>query len=382
MSKEAKKLGHEVRLITSDANQFSSYPETGKRYNYENQDGVDIIWLKTKKYKRTASIDRLLSWIDFEWKLFRMPLKNLAKPEVVIVSSLSIFTIIYGYYLKKKFNSFLVFEIRDIWPLTLIEEGGFSKWHPLSIIIGVIEKFGYLNADLIVGTMPRLEQHVQNRGITNKTVFCSPLGFEPDNYPEEDLSLNNPFDQLFPENKVIIGYAGSMGLSNGLDIFIEAIKAMNSYPNIHFLLVGSGDFKKKYQYMLHENKNVTFIQRIEQNHVKYFLSKCDLLYLSTLDSKVWDFGQSMNKVVEYMLAGKPIIAKYSGFPSMINESACGVLVNTKNPEELRDVFLEFSKLSKEELRQIGENGRKWIFENRTYTKLAKEYLEKIELLRC
>ena len=65
---------------------------------------------------------------------------------------------------------------------------------------------------------------------------------------------------------------------------------------------------------------------------------------------------------------------------MINESACGVFVNTQNPEELRDVFLEYSKLSKDKLRQIGENGRKWIFENRTYSKLAMEYFEKIDSL--
>ena len=358
LAKEAKKLGNQVCLITSDSNHFTSIPETEKVYNYENQDTVDIIWIKTKKYKKTASIDRILSWLDFEWKLFNMPLKKVGKPDVVIISSLSIFTILYGYYLKKKFNSFLVFEIRDIWPLTLIEEGGFSKWHPLSLIIGFIEKFGYRNSDLIVGTMPNLKQHVINRGISNKPVFCSPLGFDPKNYKGEDIFFNQLFQNLVPENKIVIGYAGSMGISNGMEIFIEAIRSMNMFQNIHFLLVGSGDLKEKYQKKLYENINVSFLPRIEQNQVKYFLSTCDLLYLSTQDSKVWDFGQSMNKVVEYMLAAKPIIASYNGFPSMINEANCGVFVSTRNPEELRDVFLEYSKLSKNELRQIGENGRK------------------------
>ena len=301
LAKEMQKLGNDVRLITSDANHFTSIPNTDNIYNYECQERVDITWIKTKKYKKTASIDRILSWLDFEWKLFRMPLKTMIKPDVVIVSSLSIFTILYGYFLKKRFKIFLVFEIRDIWPLTLIEEGGFSKWHPLSLIIGYIEKFGYKNSDLIVGTMPNLKQHVLNMRITNKPVFCSPLGFEPNNYKGEDISLNNPFQNLIPENKIVIGYAGSMGISNGMQIFIEAIRIMNVYENIHFLLVGSGDLKEKYQKLLCENTNVSFLPRIEQNQVKYFLSTCDFLYLSTQASKVWDFGQSMNKVVEYML---------------------------------------------------------------------------------
>jgi glycosyltransferase involved in cell wall biosynthesis len=380
LAKEAKKIGNDVRLITSDANHFTSIPITGKLYNFEHHEGVDITWIKTKKYKKTASIDRILSWLDFEWKLFRMPLKKVSKPDVVIVSSLSIFTILYGYYLKKKFKSFLVFEIRDIWPLTLIEEGGFSKWHPLSLIIGYVEKFGYRNSDLIVGTMPNLKQHVLNKGITNKPVFCSPLGFEPNNYIEEDLSQNNPFDKLIPEDKVIIGYAGSMGISNGLDIFIEAIKSMNSYTNIHFLLVGSGDLKEKFQNSLSENTNVTFLPRIEQNNVKYFLNICDILYLSTLSSKVWDYGQSMNKVVEYMLAAKPIIATYTGFPSMINEANCGIFLNTTNYQDLINTFLKYAQMSNIDRVALGKNGRNWIFENRMYNKLASSYLEIISEL--
>jgi glycosyltransferase involved in cell wall biosynthesis len=377
LARETKKLGNQVLLITSDSNHFTSIPETGKVYNYECQDSVDIVWIKTKKYTTTASIARVLSWFDFEWKLFRMSIANLTKPDVVIVSSLSIFTIFYGYYLKKKYKTFLVFEIRDIWPLTLIEEGGFSKWNPLSLFIGFVEKFGYRNSDLIVGTMPNLQEHVNNIGFSNKPVFCSPLGFDPENYSERDLSINNPFININTGDKILIGYAGSMGLTNGLDIFIETIKSMNSCSNIHFLIVGSGDLKEKYQAELAHYENVTFLPRIEQKQVKYFLDSCDILYLSTQNSKVWKYGQSMNKIVEYMLAAKPIIATYNGYPSMINEADCGIFVKSSSPSELKSVFLEYASFSKTDLQKIGEKGRIWIYENRTYSKLAKDYFDKI-----
>ena len=140
LAREIEKLGNKVKLITSDSNHFTNIPNTRKVYNNEHQEGVDITWIKTKKYKKTASFARILSWFDFERRLFFMKLDPTEKPDVVIVSSLSIFTVVYGYFLKKKFKSFLVFEIRDIWPLTLIEEGGFSKWHPLSLIMGFIVK--------------------------------------------------------------------------------------------------------------------------------------------------------------------------------------------------------------------------------------------------
>ena len=378
--KEFIKLGHNATLITSDSNHFSSYPETSEIYNYEIVENVPLYWLKTKKYIKTASIDRVLSWFDFEMKLFKMDLNKIEKPDVVLVSSLSIFTILYGYFLKKKFNSFLVFEIRDIWPLTMTEEGGFSKWHPLVLLIGFIEKFGYKKADLIVGTMPRLNLHVKSILGYEKPFHCSPLGFDPANYKEEIIG-NNPFDKVFPKNKVIVGYAGSMGITNALEPLIETIKLLKDNEYIHFMLVGSGDLKANFEQELKNCKNVTFLPRIGQNEVKYFLQKCDILYLSTKDSKVWDYGQSMNKVVEYMLASKPIIASYTGYPSMINEANCGYFENTSNAKDLKDKILSIVNLSEQERKNLGINGKKWIYENRQYSNLAKQYINKIEELR-
>lgn len=114
LAKEFVKLGHTVRILTSDANHFGNFPETDKIYNEEEQDGVKIGWLKTKKYTVTASFKRIISWFDFERRLFTLNRKNFEKPDVVIVSSLSIFSIVFGYYLKKKYKPILVFEIRDI----------------------------------------------------------------------------------------------------------------------------------------------------------------------------------------------------------------------------------------------------------------------------
>lgn len=376
LAREFVKLGHKATLITSNSNHFSTYPHTRKIYNFETVENVHLCWIKTKKYIKTASIARVLSWLDFERKLFELDLKKIDKPDVIIVSSLSIFSIIYGYYLKRKFKSFLVFEVRDIWPLTMTEEGGFSKWHPLVILIGVIEKFGYKKADLVAGTMPRLNLHVKNILGYEKPFHCSPLGFDPVNYKEK-LIDNNPFDETFPKNKIIIGYAGSMGITNALEPFIETIKLLKDDKNIHFMLVGSGDLKSTFQKQLKECANVTFLPRIGQNEVKYFLQKCDILYLSTKDSRVWDYGQSMNKIVEYMLASKPIIASYTGYPTMINEAGCGYFVNTSNANDLKEKFLNLINLDDSRRRELGKNGKKWIYENRQYSKLAKEYIDKI-----
>jgi len=380
LTKEFIKLGHNAILITSDSNHLATFPETDKKYNREEISNVPVYWVKTKKYNKTASISRILSWLDFEIKLFSFPKNNLPKPDVVLVSSLSLFSIVYAYYLKKKFRAFLVFEIRDIWPLTMTEEGGFSRWHPLVLLLGMIEKFGYKHSDLIVGTMPKLDLHIKNVLGYERRFFCSPLGFEPDKYKPDIDQGKNPFDEMFPSNKIVIGYAGSMGLTNALEPFIGAIELLKDVSEIHFMLVGGGDLRADFEAKLIGCNNVSFLPRMPQKQVKYFLDKCDILYLSTKDSKVWEYGQSMNKVVEYMLAAKPIIASYTGYQSMLDEADCGVFIKTTVPIDVKNAIVNMVNLESPERIKMGEKGRAWIFSHRQYSVLAKQYIDEINKL--
>lgn len=373
-------LGHRTVLITSDANHSACYPKTAKVYNREELDGVEICWIRTKKYVKTASIARVLSWLDFERRLFGMKLDTFPKPDVVLVSSLSIFTVLYGLYLKRRFGVPLAFEVRDIWPLTMTEEGGFSKWHPLALLMGMVEKTGYRNADLIVGTMPKLDLHVHNVLGYKRPFFCAPLGFDPQNGTDAS-GVEHRFTHDFPKNKIIIGYAGSMGITNALHSFIGAIKLLQEHTNLHFMLVGGGDLRSQFEEELRDCHNVTFLPKIQQTEIDAFLRQCDIVYLSTKESRVWDYGQSMNKVVEYMRAGRPILANYSGHPSMINEAQCGRFLRGATAEQVKEAILSFIALGQEELRRMGERGKSWVNQRRSYPVLARAYAERLAALR-
>ena len=171
-----------------------------------------------------------------------------------------------------------------------------------------------------------------------------------------------------------------MGISNALTNFIGCIKELSEYENIHFVLVGSGDLKDKYKEQLTNNNNVTFVRRIDSKEVQSFLQYCDILYLSTHDSKVWLYGQSMNKLVEYMMAAKPIIASYSGYQSMLNESNAGKFVPSNDIVSLKNTIIEYASMPPELRKHMGDKGRTWILKNRSYSHLAQDYLEKIESL--
>lgn len=372
--------GNSITIISSDSNHLAKFKTFKNKYNFEVIHGIKTIWIKTLKYKGTVSFKRVLSWLDFEWKLFWMNKKAIEHPDVIIVSSLSLLTILNGVLLKKKFNAKLIFEIRDIWPLTLTEEGGFSNSNPFVKILSGLEKWGYLNSDLVVGTMPNLEQHVIN--VTNKRINCKcvPFGFELQQYESDEAGNTSHEDFFIPKDKFVIGYAGSIGLSNGLGTLINVIKKLNYDENIYFVIVGDGGLRERYIETLKDCKNVLFINRVERQKVRLVLAKCNLLYFSSLKSKVWDFGWSPNKLIDYMISGKPVLASYSGFPSMVNEAGSGVFVPSEDEVSLIKAIKELASRPASDLIEMGKKGKQWLIENRQWYILADNYLSIIEKL--
>jgi glycosyltransferase involved in cell wall biosynthesis len=366
--------GYEFEVITSDSNHGSSLQHNMQAVELVTIDEVRYRVIRTIKYRRSSSIARVISWFDFDLKLFRY-CRHMA-PDVVVISSLSLTSIIFGIFLKWWHGSCLVFEVRDIWPLTMTEEGGFSRFHPLVLYLRFIELWGYRRADLIVGTMPNLKQHVIESGVQkpDSAFHTCGIGVAPERAGEvEPFSFTLELEAL-AKKRTIIGYCGSIGLTNNLHDFVDYMERCQR-DDLVFIIAGDGADRKQFQSRLEGRDNVVFLGRIAPGQVQGFLRCCDILFLSTLASKVWDYGQSMNKVVDYMLAAKYIVAQYTGYPSFINDAECGVFTDAAGLTECLDAAIDMPRATRD---AAGMAGRQWLLENQSYDALARDYLKKIE----
>src|SRR5690606_5802212 len=216
----------------------ASVPTFKGAYNFKKIDGLTLCWVKTLKYSSAKSLRRILSWLHFEWQLFWLPKKCLAPPDVVIVSSLSLLTILNGFWLRRKYGCRLVFEVRDIWPLTITEEGGFSRRNLLVKGLALIERLGYKYADEIVGTMPNLQEHVRHVLGYDREVWCVPMGIGPDAMADLMEVPQDYKSRYLKKGKFTIAHVGSIGISNALDVFMRCAESLVDNEKIHFLLVG------------------------------------------------------------------------------------------------------------------------------------------------
>jgi glycosyltransferase involved in cell wall biosynthesis len=372
--KEFKKLGNNVTVISSDSNNLVELPVFTTPVTILEQEGIKLVWLKTTKYTVAKSIKRILSWFHFEMNLFRLDKRLFDNPDVIVVSSLSLLTVLNGIYLKRKYGCRVVFEVRDIWPLTITEEGGFSKSNIFVRFLGYIEKLGYLKLDAIVGTMPNLEEHVINVLGEKKIVNCIPMGISQEqlnSFAEVSVTYVHKY---LSSNKFKIVHAGTIGITNALDTFFEAATKMGNAKGVEFIIVGDGPLKQHYIEKYGHLKNVIFAPRVYKTEVLSVLKQCDLVYFSVHKSEVWKYGQSLNKVIDYMLSGKPILASYTGYPSMVNEANCGTFVPAGDVDKLVSEINRYSNIPLIQRNEIGSRGIQWLLSHRDYKVLAKEYM--------
>jgi glycosyltransferase involved in cell wall biosynthesis len=374
LMKELAAMGHKVTIITSDSNQLAAPPHLETGYLFQQVDGIELCWVRTMKYSVAKSARRILSWLHFEWRLLWLPKHKLSKPDVIVVSSLSLLTVLNGLWWRVRYKCRLVFEVRDIWPLTITEEGGFKPSNPFVWGLGQIERLGYKYADAIVGTMPNLGEHVHQVLGYPKSVQCIPMGVDAAVFASPEPLPADYVDTYLPKGKFVVAHVGSIGITNALDTFLKCAQAMQDQPNIHFLVVGDGGLRESYQKKYAHLDNLSFGPKVPKAMVQSVLAKCDLLYFSVHVSKVWQYGQSLNKVIDYMMAGKPVVASYTGYPSMINEANCGTYVPAGDVPALRQEVELYAQMDSKERQLIGARGKAWLLENRSYPKLAKKYL--------
>lgn len=378
LAKEFVKKGCGVVIFSgSFSHVYSNPPLVAGRTKKETIDGIKYCWIKTPKYSRSQSLGRIFNAFVYVLRLFLINKKEYGKPDVIIVTSPTPFSIINGYYYKKKFNARLIFEVRDIWPLTLIEIGSISRNHPFVLFTQFFENFSYKVSDFVVSVLPNSKKHMMAHGMKEEKFVHIPNGIDV-----EEVCDANAFDfqvsNLVPENKFIVMYAGKIGLSNALEYFFYSIEKLREYENIHFVVAGGGSEKQRYISFVNEKKleNITFLDPVKKEQVPSLLALADIFFIGWHKNNLYKYGISANKIFDYMYAGKPIIHSVQiEANDSVKETGAGISVEPENPDAIANAVLQLYNMSEKDRIEMGKRGREYILLNHTYEKLAEKYLQ-------
>jgi glycosyltransferase involved in cell wall biosynthesis len=388
-ARQLVKQGHRVTIFASSFSHRTRKEErlTGKRrHREENIDGVGFIWIKTLPYYGGNDWRRVLNMLSYACRAGRVGLRRQERPDVILASSPHPFAGLTGYILSRIKKAGFIFEVRDLWPRTLVDIGGYKEKSLTVRLLGVLERFLYRKARRIVVLQPGAPQYIARLGIPADKVVFIPNGVSPELFSASGARLPKKLEKLISvlksEGKLVVAYTGAHGIANALDTIIEAAKLMQDrgIDKVHFLMVGEGPEKKRLIAKAKEWRldNISFHEPIPKGAIPGLLRASDIAVLSWRKSRLYEYGISANKLWDYMMCAKPIVWAINTLVDPVVKANCGITVPAEDPEEMAQAIVKLCGLSDNERREMGKRGHKYAMKYHSIPVLTDRLLEVVQ----
>ena len=382
LAREWVKQGHQVTIVGATFSHLRlKNPHIVNDYTIEAIEGIRYIWFKTPAYG--GAIARIKNMLVFTRKLYKYSKKLVEdiKPDLVIASSTYPLDNYPANNIAKMAGAKYTYEIHDIWPLSPMLIGGYSKWHPFIMVMQKAEDFAYKHVDKVVSLLWNAEGHCKEHGLAPGKFVCVPNGYFPEEWTEETFNLDIPqehqkvFDSL--KGKITVGFAGGFAASGAVITLVKSAAVLKDRGDIHFVLIGKGPEKSSYEQVINDQDltNASILPSVPKKLIPAINKHFDIAYLGGLHSELHQYGTSYNKMTDYMLCSLPIVQSVDEPGSVVERVGCGIRVEAENVEALADAIVRLANMTPGERKKMGVKGKAYVEENLPWSKLAEDFLK-------
>jgi glycosyltransferase involved in cell wall biosynthesis len=373
--------GRRAAVITASFHHLLDSPRAA---GVERIGGVTYDFLRVPAYGgnglgRLANMAALTA--QLAWQADRLAREH-GQPELVIASSPHPYAFLAARRLARRFGARCVFEVRDLWPLSLVELAGVAPTHPLVRFTAWLERSAYENADAVVSLLPGTLEYMQSSGLDPKRWRYIPNGIElhqqeTDGPDSEAAALARRWSA---EAGPVIVYAGALGRPNHVETLVRAMALLPPEHSARCIILGRGELQEELSRMIESaglGPRVRLFGQLPKAAALRVLREADAGYISLRPEPIFRFGVSPNKLFDYMQVGLPVIFAVRAGNDPVREAGCGISIDPADPEAIANAIDAFTRMSAVERRHLGERGRAWVRERHGYERLAQSYLELI-----
>ena len=364
-AKILQERGYKVILITASTihNNDINLIEDKSLYIEKEYEGLKFIHIRCSNYKGSG-LKRIVNLYQFQSR-FNNVMKHFELPDIIVAD---VNCINYRGILKfaKKNKVPFVSEIRDLWPLSIVEYKNISEKNPIIKYLYLQEKRMYKLSDALIFSMEGGRQYIIDKKWQNKVnldkIFNINNGIDTA-LQEKQKKEFTVEDEDLSSDKFKVVYTGSIREANSVDKIVKAAEILKNQKDIQFLIYGDGDLKKELEEYCLKNKleNIKFKGRVKKEYLPFIISKCSLCILTYKNVQAWKYGGSQNKLFDYMISGKPVVSNIKMNYSLIERYKCGIEIGSDNPEDISKSIKQIYELPKEEYNQMcinAQNGAK------------------------
>lgn len=365
---------HEVTVVTGFPWYNVEEPDEkykGKLFLREKMNGIQVI--------RIAEIPLPQGVIRYKAGHFLVPpvlffaglVSN--QQDIIIVYSPPLFMGLSAYLLAKIKGASFIFNVQDLHPQCLIDLGQLKN-QVLIRFLEAVEKFIYRKASYVTVHSEGNREHIIFKEADPEKVIVIPNWVDT-----EMIKPAEKFNDFRVENnlgkKFVVSFAGTMGISQGLEVVIESANVLKSYENILFLLVGNGVDRENLE-MKAKNlrlNNVKFLPMQPREKYPHILSASDVCLVTLKKEVITPVVPS--KILSIMASGRPVVASLNlngDAPQIIEDAQCGYCVEPGNPEALAEAVLKLYN-DKSLREEFGKNGRIYAEKHFSITACVEKY---------
>jgi glycosyltransferase involved in cell wall biosynthesis len=354
------KSGEEVTVVTG----FPNYPTgriypgyEGRRFLEEEMDGFRVLRTWVYAARNAGFVRRILNHLSYAFSSLTAA-RRLGPVDVLYVQSPPLFVGLAALMYRTLKRAPFVFNVSDIWPQSAIELGALRN--PVAIRLAqMLERRIYKKAARITVPTTGIYSQLSARGIPPGKLILLTNGvdvtaFRPGE-PRRELA-----QQLGLDGASVFLYAGTHGLSQGLDVILEAAKLTRN-DQVLYVLMGEGADKDALVEKARAQAigNVRFLPNQPKAMMPALLN---LAYASIISLRRLDVFRSAlpSKMFESMAVAKPLVAALWGEGAeMVEAARCGLVVEPGDPRALRDA-VEKLAADPELARTLGRQGREYV----------------------
>ena len=358
---EWAECGHTIEVLTS----FPWYREHRIEQGYEGRlvRREDTPWGGVTRLHPFPTDDkqnllrRALSFGGFSALTAAVGMKG-GRADVVVAMSPPLTLGLTGWAVAKARRARFVFNVQDIFPDIAVELGAIhNRW-----VIGgasALERWCYRSADAVTVLSEDLARNVRAKSKTPDAVHVIPNFVDTDAIRPSDKE--NGYRREFGlTGKTVVMYAGNVGLSQSLDLVIEAAGALSYEEDLVFVINGQGAKRDSLEAKARGLDNVRFVDFQPPDRLPEVLAAADI-HLVPLKSGLAS-SSFPSKTYSILAAGRPLITSIdqgTEVADVVERSGAGLTTPPDDAEALTKAIRRLLD-APDEAREMGEKGRAYV----------------------
>lgn len=379
--------GHEVTVLTSFPHYNSDrvWPEyRGRLFQRDRVGGVNVIRSYIFVPRKRSGWQRILNYLSFN---ISSTLSGLfaGKQDVIFVMSPPLTIGLTAYVLGLLKRIPYCYNLQDIWPEVAVKLG-MLRGRRLIAFFEAMEKFIYRHSRRIFAISDEFKSNLIAKGVASDNIEVIP------NFTDTDfikpMSKANAFSLANGlTDKFTVLYAGNVGLSQGLEVILDAAEQLKDHSEIMFTIVGEGSSRDELIAEADRRglQNVKLLPFQPESDVPMVYAAADVA-LIPLRHGITENSVPC-KTYSIMAAAKPYIAgvdEGSTVWKLTDQVGCGVCVEPENGRALAEAVLKLQADASARTR-MGAKGRQFVERNFAREIITDRYRNSLESLvekRC